>query len=131
MARLNVNQEKFCIEYARCGNATEAYQKAGYKVTSEKVAGVNATRLLGNARVQQRLEELQKEMAKPKIMDAEERQELLTQMINEAMETGNHNVACKAMEILNKMQGSYINKVELGGTDGGPLQFAWTGDGKE
>ena len=32
---LNVKQEKFCVEYARCGSATEAKKTDGYVATAE------------------------------------------------------------------------------------------------
>lgn len=117
-------QEKFCIEYARCGNATQAYIAAGYKVKGN-AARANASRMLTNANIQKRIKELSEEMKKPKIMDAEERQEKLTGIVNECIDTKDFNTACKALDILNKMQGSYVNKVELGGADGGPLEFCW------
>lgn len=63
-------QENFCVEFVRCGNATQAYKNAGYKVRSDKVAGVAAARLLGNVRVQKRIEELRLELDSHKIMDA-------------------------------------------------------------
>ena len=53
---LNPNQQRFVQQYTAGargvrGNATAAYYAAGYQPKSEKVAGVNATRLLGNARI--------------------------------------------------------------------------------
>jgi phage terminase small subunit len=57
---LSEKQQQFAAEYLRDLSATRAYLRAGYKV-SEKVAGVNACKLLGNARVQ---ELIHKSMAK-------------------------------------------------------------------
>lgn len=118
-------QENFCVEFVRCGNATEAYKNAGYKARSDKVAGVCAAKLLGNARVQQRIAELRSEMDSHKIMDAAERRELLTQFARDE-ETGKAD-RLKAMDLLNKMDGVYINKTQVSGTDGGPLTFRWEG----
>ena len=123
---LNVKQEKFCVEYARCGNATEAYKTAGYVATGES-ARRNASRMLTKADIQKRLAEITAEMAKPVIMNAEERQAMLTSIVKNAFGDCDYNSACKAMDILNKMQGSYVNKLEIGGPDGGPIEFSWAG----
>ena len=118
-------QEKFCIEFVRCGNATEAYKRAGYKARSDKVAGTAAARLLGNVGIQQRIVELQSKMDSHKIMDAAERRELLTQFARDE-ETGKAD-RLKAMDLLNKMDGVYINKTQISGVDGAPITFRWEG----
>lgn len=118
-------QEKFCIEFVRCGNATEAYKRAGYKARSDKVAGTAAARLLGNVRIQQRIVELQSEMDSHKIMDAAERRELLTRFARDE-DTGKTD-RLRAMDLLNKMDGVYINKTQISGVDGAPITFRWEG----
>ncbi len=118
-------QEKFCIEFVRCGNATEAYKRAGYKARSDKVAGTAAARLLGNVRIQRRIVELQSEMDSHKIMDAAERRELLTRFARDE-DTGKTD-RLRAMDLLNKMDGVYINKTQISGIDGAPITFRWEG----
>ena len=54
------------------GNVTQSYIKAGYSVKSEKVAGVNATRMLGNARVKAYIDAKMTEIESHKIADAKE-----------------------------------------------------------
>ena len=53
-------QERFAIEYARTGNATQSALSAGY---SEKGADVQGCRLLGNVKVQEKIAELKAKMA--------------------------------------------------------------------
>lgn len=118
-------QEKFCIEFVRCGNATEAYKRAGYKARSDKVAGTAAARLLGNVGIQRRIVELQSEMDSHKIMDAAERRELLTRFARDE-DTGKTD-RLRAMDLLNKMDGVYINKTQISGADGAPITFRWEG----
>ena len=118
-------QENFCVEFVRCGNATEAYKKAGYKVRSDNTAAVCAAKLLRNAKVQKRIAELRSEMDSHKIMDAAERRELLTQFARDE-ETAKPD-RLKAMDLLNKMDGVYINKTQVSGADGAPLTFRWEG----
>lgn len=118
-------QEKFCIEFVRCGNATEAYKRAGYKARSDKVAGTAAARLLGNVGIQRRIVELQSAMDSHKIMDAAERRELLTRFARDE-DTGKTD-RLRAMDLLNKMDGVYINKTQISGVDGAPITFRWEG----
>lgn len=55
---LTDNQKKFCKEYLKSGNATEAYLKA-YKCTS-KTANSNGCKLLTNDKIKAYLEELER-----------------------------------------------------------------------
>ena len=117
--------ENFCLEIVQSGNGTEAYKKAGYKVKSDNAAAVGAAKLLRNAKVQSRIAELRSEMDSHKIMDAAERRELLTQFARDE-ETGKAD-RLKAMDLLNKMDGVYINKTQISGVDGAPITFRWEG----
>lgn len=74
----NVKHEAFCLHYARTGNATESYKKAGYKTTNEASIYSNANRLLKKDKVQARLRELAEEIASDKIASIKEIQEYLT-----------------------------------------------------
>lgn len=51
MVKLTIKQEAFCLEYAASGNATDAYKKAGYSVKNDRIAGVEAHKLLKNPKV--------------------------------------------------------------------------------
>lgn len=75
---LNAKQEKFCIEYAKTANATEAYRKAGYKPRTENALNVSASRLLKNDKIQARLKELKEETSRESIATIAEIQETLT-----------------------------------------------------
>ena len=78
---LNVKQEAFCLHYAKTGNATEAYKKAGYVAKTEGAIYANANRLLKNDKVQARLKELADEIASDKIASIKEIQEYLTSVM--------------------------------------------------
>ena len=75
---LNVRQEKFCLEYVKCGNATDAAILAGY---AEKYAGQNADKLLKNTNIQCKIRELREQMESEKIADAKEVMEYLTSVM--------------------------------------------------
>lgn len=79
MKLLNAKQEKFCLEYAKCANATDAYKKAGYKAKNDAIR-TNAARLLSNDRIQARLREITSEIRSKKIMEVAEMQEVLSEI---------------------------------------------------
>ena len=81
--------------------------------------------MLGNVGIQRRIVELQSEMDSHKIMDAAERRELLTRFARDE-DTGKTD-RLRAMDLLNKMDGVYINKTQISGVDGAPITFRWEG----
>lgn len=131
MTKLSILQEKFCLEYAASGNATDAYKKAGYKTNSEKASNANAARLLRLPKIQQRLQELAAELATPKIANIQEIQEFLTSVMRreqeeeEIVSAGDYadkmerktpiTVAIKAAETLAKMQGAFKTDINITG----------------
>ena len=132
---LTLKQEKFCIEYAKCGNARQAYINAGYSYKKESTVDVNACRLLKNAKVKQRLAELAEEAKTAAIADIQEMQEVLTSIIRQQLtedvivvEGDGEGVSTarrmektpaikdviSAIEKLGKMQGAFVDKIEAG-----------------
>jgi len=69
---LTPKQERFCIEFFRCGNASEAYRIAydAENMTAGSI-GVRAHELLDNSKITVRLDELKKEVAKKVIITKE------------------------------------------------------------
>lgn len=128
-------QDKFCLEYAASGNATEAYKKAGYKVQTDGAARANAARLLTKANVQERLKEIAKEVAAPKIASVQEIQEFLTAVMRQEKKeeeivvvgdsefreavtkekTPPISTAIKAAETLAKLQGAFRTDINITG----------------
>lgn len=69
MAKLeNPNHERFCLEYVKDGNGTQAAIRAGY---SANAARQQSSRLLTNAAIQRRLGELQAGIEKRSMVDAD------------------------------------------------------------
>lgn len=64
----NLKHEAFCREYCKSRNATDAYRKAGY---APKNADANAIRLMVNDGIKARIAELDAEIGKRVMMDAE------------------------------------------------------------
>lgn len=108
--KLNARQKAFCEYYVACGNATEAAKKAGY---SDSYAKNRIHELLKNVGICGYIEELQQKAQTSRIMSAIERREFLTKMI--LKEDAKDTDRLKALDILNKMDGEYTEKVQLSG----------------
>ena len=107
---LTPRQEKFCLEYAACGNATQAYIKTGYKHKASS-ATVKASQLLKNPKIQARLQELATEFKQTKIADVIECQEILTSIArNDEADDADR---IKAIQTLLKVQGAFVTKINL------------------
>lgn len=79
--KLTAKQRLFADEYIKSGNATQSYIKAGYSVTSDKVASSNAQNLLGNQRVKSYIDAKMAEIESHKIADAKEVLEFYTRVL--------------------------------------------------
>ena len=108
--KLNARQKSFCEYYVACGNATEAAIKAGYK---EKNARFIGSENLTKANIKEYIKELQEKAKGNRIMTAIERREFLTKLI--LKEETKDTDRLKAVDILNKMDGEYTQKVEVNG----------------
>lgn len=103
-------QELFIQEYIKTGNATNSAIKAGY---SKRTARSIGQRLLTNVGIKKKINELSQKIACNNIMTAKERQEYLTKLIN--ADDVKISDKLRAVDILNKMTGEYIQKVEVNG----------------
>jgi len=108
--KLNARQKSFCEYYVASGNATDAAIKAGYK---EKNARFIGSENLTKANIKKYIEELQEKAKGNRIMTAIERREFLTSMIKDGAVKDTDRL--KALDILNKMDGEYIQKLEVKG----------------
>lgn len=117
--KLTPKQEGFCIEYAACGNATQAAINAGY---SPKTAYSIGQENLKKPEIVAKIQEISKRETQARIMSVDRRQERLSELA-EKSEDG--NVVVRAIETLNKMDGIYIQKQEISGKDGGAITFRW------
>ena len=107
---MTYKQELFIQEYIKTGNATSSAIKAGY---SKKTARAIGQENLTKPYIKKRIEELSQKIACNNIMTAKERQEYLTKLINS--DDVKVSDKLKALDILNKMTGEYIQKVEVNG----------------
>lgn len=126
---LTAKQEKFVQCIIEGMSQADAYRAAyDSKNMADKTVWEKASALMKNGKVAARLQEIRGQMMKPTIMTAQERLEYLTRVIKgEELETcfeysDGEKIECNmpasiktrlhAVDIMNKMQGEYVQKVE-------------------
>lgn len=129
-------QKRFCDEYLIDLNGTRAYKAAYPSVKSDKAAGANAARLLGNASVRAYLDERLEQIHSERTADLQDVMEYLTSVLRG--ESSAHVVVVegtgdgcsearvidkppdekerlKAAELLGKRYGMFTDKVSVEG----------------
>ena len=109
---LTEKQERFAQAVALEGMTySDAYRSAyDTKRMSNKTINEKASVLASEDKITARITELRENLVGKKIMTAQERLEWLTQLIQSENETTGDKL--KAADIMNKMQGEYVQKVE-------------------
>ena len=82
---MSPKQEKFCLEYARTGNATQAAEMAGY---SKRSAGQIGGENLKKPEIQNRLLELAEDFKTEKVADITKCLEMLTAIAEDKKQKG-------------------------------------------
>ena len=100
------------------GNATAAAIAAGY---SERTAYSIGGRLLKNVEIASAIHEREEAQRDKLIADRVERMMALTMIIRNLGETTRERI--RAMDVLNKMTGEYLERVEIGQSE--PVMFCW------
>ena len=106
---LTPKQEAFCknIVYNSM-SYSDAYRNS-YNVEkmTDKSINEKASLLKDNVKIRARIEELRAEIDTPRVMSAQKRAEKLSELAD----NDDPNVSMKAIDLLNKMTGEYIQKV--------------------
>lgn len=89
-------------------NYSDAYRSA-YNTTRMTAKSINekASLLKDEVKIKSRIEELRKEIDSPKIMSVTKRAETLSELA----ESEDPNIKMKAIDLLNKMTGEYVQKI--------------------
>lgn len=107
---LTAKQEKFVQNILEGMTQADAYRSAySCKRMTDKTIWENASRLMADSKVTARLSELRDKLANEKIMSAQKRMEWLTELIKG--EEASNSDKLKALDILNKMDGEYVQKI--------------------
>lgn len=111
-SELTEKQRRFVEAYVGKaeGNATEAARLAGYS-GDDATLSVAGAKLVRNGKVADAIEDARKPRTRRAILTREQRQELLTEFAND--EDVEKRDRIKAIEVLGKMQGDFIERREV------------------
>lgn len=121
--KLNARQQRFCIEYVRTGNATQAAIAAGY---NEKTATQQASRLLTKVNILTEISRLSEPEKKERIASKDEVLEFLTAVVRGEIKDKGYTIEgieiekdpsvrdrTRAAELLGKRYAIFRDKVEV------------------
>lgn len=107
---LTAKQEAFVQNILQGMSQADAYRSAyPNQRMSDKTIWESASKLMANPKVITRLTELREQLANENIMSAQKRMEWLTKVIKDNSEKTENKI--KALDILNKMDGEYVQKI--------------------
>lgn len=125
---LTPKQEKFAQCVASGMNQSDAY-RAAYNVKEDTTpASVNqqAYELMQDLDISYRIEHLRKPIAERVGRTLEQHIERMAELSRLALEADEHSAAIKAEENVGKVLGYYVNKTELTGRNGQPIEHKIT-----
>ncbi len=116
---LTPKQERFCLAYLETGNASEAYRRAydAEKMKPESI-NVNACKLLSDAKIAQRLEELRAPVREKAQLTLESHLARLDELSRKAEADLQFGPAITAETNRGKAAGLYTEKVDHTSSDG-------------
>lgn len=123
---LTPKQEAFALAVASGKTQSDAYREA-FNVrptTKDTSINVNASKLMADANIAQRVEELRKPIAEKAMITLESHIQRLKELAELAIDQGQIAAAIKAEELCGKASGVYIEKRQITGADGGPVQHS-------
>ena len=123
---LTPKQERFAMAVASGKTQSDAYREAYNVRPTTKMETINqqASRLLANSNIYARVEELRKPIAQKAMITLESHIERLKELAALAVDTGQIAAAIKAEELCGKASGIYIERRQLTGLDGGPVNHS-------
>jgi len=126
MKKLTAKQEAFCVAYAACNNATEAYKQVYDVAPNSKPETVRngAYKVLCRPEVEARVAELRGQAARAGLVTLESHLTDLARLRDLAEEDGQFSAAITAEISRGKAVGLYTERLkqEVTGANGGPVQ---------
>lgn len=124
-------QEKFVQGLLNGLSQRKAYRAAfpSSAKWGDNTVDVKASQLANDDKVMVRLQELREKATSQAVMSATKRKEWLTNLVNSENEETKDKL--KAIDILNKMEGEYTEKVEVNGNVNNPFANLTTEELKE
>lgn len=117
---MNEKQSKFCQEYQKDSDASKAARRAGY---SKKTSGQTGYDLLQRADVKLELARLGEARIKKTEITLERLDAECAKYAFRKKKKVSDTNALKALDMLNKRRGGYLERVELTGAEGGPVKI--------
>ena len=123
--QLTAKQEKFSLAYIETGNASAAYRKSynADKMRPETI-NRNAKALLDNNKITTRLEELRGPAIEAAQITLEGHLKTLAELRDKAEGLGQMAAAINAEGLRGKAAGFYVQRSEITGKDGGPVELS-------
>ena len=124
---LTQKQENFCLKYVEFGDASKAY-RAVYNVINMKSATANrkAKELMDNGKIRSRIAELRAPAAAAAKVTLEQHLNELQRLRDIAINTNQMSAAITAEISRGKASGLYVEKREVSGPNGGPIETSKT-----
>ena len=121
---LTQKQEKFCLSYIETGNASEAYRRA-YSCENMKYATINnnASKALEHNEIAARIAELRAPAVANAQITLEQHLNDLKRLRDLAEASEKFGPAVQAEMARGKASGLYVDRTELTGKDGGPVEM--------
>lgn len=123
---LTPKQEAFALAVASGKTQSDAYREA-FNVrpnTKPTTVNVEASKLMSDPNISQRVEELRKPIANKAMITLESHIARLKELAELAIDQGQIAAAIKAEELCGKASGVYIEKRQITGENGGPIQHS-------
>lgn len=118
MSELNDKQQRFCEEYVKDLNATQAAIRAGY---SEKTAKEQASRLLTNVNIEAEVNRLQRKVSKKVELDAAWVLRRLKKVYKRSVEQGVYQASNKSLELIGKHLAMFSENIRHADANGNLL----------
>lgn len=117
----NERHEKFCVGLMNGLSQRKAYRAAfpNSEKWKDNTVDARACELAKDSKIIVRLQELQEEATSKAVMSATQRKEWLTKLIQDEDEATQNKL--KAVDILNKMDGEYTEKLQVNGNVNNPM----------
>ncbi len=126
MNSLTPKEEAFAVAVASGMNYSDAYRVAVKVRPTTKPETVNqeASKIMARPHVRTRVNDLRKPIAEKAMITLESHMERLKELAQIALDNGQVAAAIKAEELRGKASGIYVEKKQITGADGGPVQHA-------
>jgi hypothetical protein len=123
---LTPKEEAFAVAVASGMNYSDAYRVAVKVRPTTKPETVNqeASKIMARPHVRTRVNDLRKPIAEKAMITLESHMERLKELAQIALDNGQVAAAIKAEELRGKASGIYVEKKQITGADGGPVQHA-------